>query len=99
MSQGIQLGSDVTYQYIADKTGIPRDPGIDSPYNTRRFIGLPPGPISSPGLSALKAVGSPASSDYLYFLSGDDDVTYFAKTEAEHEANISAHCKVKCATP
>jgi len=90
------LGSDVTYQYIADKTGVARNPDLDSPYNTRRFAGLPPGPIAVPGLSALKAVANPASGDYLYFLSGDDDVTYFARTNAEHEANKAAHCKVKC---
>jgi UPF0755 protein len=98
-AQDMPLGSDVTYQYIADKTGVPRDPGLDSPYNTRRYAGLPPGPISAPGLSALKAVGSPAAGNYLYFLSGDDDKTYFATTNEEHEANISAHCQVKCATP
>lgn len=99
LSAGMPLGSDVTYQYIADKTGVSRDPNLDSPYNTRRFPGLPPGPISVPGLTALKAVAEPATGDYLYFLSGDDDVTYFAKTNAEHEANILAHCKVKCSTP
>ena len=91
------LGSDVTYQYIADKTGVERDTNLDSPYNTRRHKGLPPGPISSPGLTALIAVAQPASGDYMYFLSGDDDVTYFAKTYAEHEANILSHCKTKCA--
>ncbi|MFZ3016369.1 MAG: endolytic transglycosylase MltG, partial [Candidatus Microsaccharimonas sp.] len=42
MAEGIELGSDVTYQYIADKTGVARDPGLDSPYNTRRYPGLPP---------------------------------------------------------
>lgn len=93
---GMPLGSDVTYQYIADKTGVARDPNLDSPYNTRRFTGLPPGPISNPGLTALQAVANPASGDYLYFLSGDDDVTYFAKTLNEHESNIAKHCKVKC---
>lgn len=96
---GMSLGSDVTYQYIADKTGVPRDPDLDSPYNTRRYTGLPPGPISNPGLNALKAVANPAKGDYLYFLSGDDDVTYFAHTQAEHEANIANYCKEKCATP
>jgi len=90
------LGSDVTYQYIADKTGVARNPDLDSPYNTRRFAGQPPGPIAVPGLSALIAVANPASGDYLYFLSGDDNVTYFARTNAEHEANKAAHCKVKC---
>lgn len=90
------LGSDVTYQYIADKTGVERDTNLDSPYNTRRYKGLPPGPISTPGMSALKAVANPADGDYLYFLSGDDDITYFARTYAQHEANIENHCKVKC---
>lgn len=93
---GMMLGSDVTYQYIADKTGVPRDVNLDSPYNTRRYVGLPPGPIASPGLASLKAVATPAVGDYLYFLSGDDNVTYYGRTFEEHEANIRAHCQVKC---
>ena len=93
---GMQLGSDVTYQYIADKTGQARSVDLDSPYNTRRYPGLPPGPISSPGLSSLQAVGSPAPGDFLYFLSGDDDVTYYARTNEEHERNIRDHCEKKC---
>lgn len=96
LAQGMPLGSDVTYQYIADKTGVPRDPNLDSPYNTRKFAGLPPGPISVPGKAALLAVATPATTDYLYFLNGDDNVTYFAKTLDEHEANIKNHCQVKC---
>jgi UPF0755 protein len=99
MDAGMTLGSDVTYQYIADKTGVARDPNLDSPYNTRRFTGLPPGPIASPGLSALQAVATPASGDYLYFLAGDDGVMYFAHTSAEHDANIAKHCKINCSTP
>ncbi|UTX51561.1 endolytic transglycosylase MltG [Candidatus Saccharibacteria bacterium TM7i] len=96
LAEKMPLGSDVTYQYIADKMGVPRDINIDSPYNTRRYAGLPPGPISSPGLAALRAVSLPAEGEYLYFLSGDDDVTYFAKTLQEHEANIKNHCQKKC---
>lgn len=96
LASDMPLGSDVTYQYIADKTGVKRDPSLDSPYNTRIYKGLPPGPIATPGLKALLAVASPASGDYLYFLSGDDDVTYFAKTLEEHEANIKNHCHEKC---
>lgn len=96
LSIDMQLGSDVTYQYIADKTGQPRDVNLDSPYNTRRYTGLPPGPIASPGLNSLLAVANPAEGDYLYFLSGDDDVTYFARTLEEHEANIRNHCQEKC---
>lgn len=93
---GMALGSDVTYQYIADKLGVARDPGLDSPYNTRRYTGLPPGPIAAPGLRALLAVASPAEGDYLFFLSGDDNITYFGRTLAEHEANIANHCQKKC---
>ncbi len=98
LAQDMVLGSDVTYQYIADKTGVPRDTNLDSPYNTRRYPGLPPGPIATPGIAALKAVADPAEGDFLYFLSGDDDVTYFGRTNAEHEQNIVDHCKVKCST-
>lgn len=93
---GMQLGSDVTYQYITDKLGVDRDVNFDSPYNTRRYTGLTPGPIASPSLSSLLAVAEPTDGDYLYFLSGDDDITYFANTYAEHEANIVNHCTVKC---
>ena len=96
MAEGMTLGSDVTYQYIADKTGVARDPNLDSPYNTRKYTGLPPGPIAVPSLSALKAVANPAKGDYLYFLSGDDDVVRFATTNAEHEANIVKYCQKKC---
>jgi len=69
---------------------------LDSPYNTRRYAGLPPGPIASPSASALGAVANPAAGNYRFFLSGDDDVTYFARTDAEHEANIQNHCQKKC---
>ena len=96
MKAGMNLGSDVTYQYAADKLGVARDTQLDSPYNTRVHKGLPPGPIATPGLSALNAVADPAQTDYLFFLSGDDNVTYFAKTDAEHTANAKAHCRQKC---
>lgn len=96
---GMNLGSDVTYQYAADKLGVERDTGLDSPYNTRRYGGLPPGPISSPGLSALIAVANPISNDYLFFLSGDDDITYFATNEYGHQVNTANHCIVKCSIP
>lgn len=94
--EGMSLGSDVTYQYAADKLGVPRTPTLDSPYNTRIVTGLPPGPISAPGASALNAVANPAAGDYVFFLSGDDDKTYFARTQAEHEKNIVDHCEMKC---
>ena len=93
------LGSDVTYQYAAKKLGITPSPSLDSPYNTRKYRGLPPGPIAVPSLSALQAVANPAIGDYVYFLSGDDHATYFARTNDEHEANIRNHCKLKCLIP
>ena len=96
LSKGMNLGSDVTYQYAADKAGVARDTELDSPYNTRRYGGLPPGPIASPGIDAMKAVAAPAAGDYVYFLSGDDDVTYYARTEEEHNKNITDHCQKKC---
>ncbi len=98
LQMGMSLGADSTYQYIADKTGVARDTNIDSPYNTRRFVGLTPGPIAVPGLTALQAVANPASGDYVYFLAGDDGVMYLAHTAAEHEANIVNHCKINCST-
>ncbi len=90
------LGSDVTFIYAAKKLGVVATPSLDSPYNTRLNKGLPPGPISVPGLTALQAVASPASGNYLFFLSGDDGRTYYATTDAEHQANIATHCQVKC---
>ena len=96
LSKGMMLGSDVTYQYIADKLGITRDPNIHNKYNTRVYTGLPPGPIATPGKDALLAVGKPASGDYLFFLSGDDGITYFARTNEEHNLNIQNHCRQKC---
>jgi UPF0755 protein len=99
LNSGMMLGSDVTYHYAADKMGVPRDHTLKSPYNTRINAGLPPGPIASPGITALKAVAAPAPGDYVYFLSGDDDKTYFATTNEEHEANIVNHCVYKCSLP
>ncbi len=88
---GQSLGSDVTTHYAADLLGAPFNTDLNSPYNTRRAVGLPPGPICSPGLSAMDAVAHPASTDYLYFLSGKDGKTHFAKTYAEHQRNIAKY--------
>ena len=99
LKANMELGSDVTYQYVADKTGVERSPNLKSPYNTRLQKGLPPGPIAVPGLSALNAAADPANTNYRYFLSGDDDVTYFATKNEEHEANIKTHCQKKCQMP
>jgi len=87
------LGSDVTVHYASDLAGVPFNLDINSPYNTRKYVGLPPGPIASPGLSALDAVAHPANTSYNYFLSGNDGRTYYANTYAEHQQNIQKYLK------
>ncbi|MCS6801860.1 MAG: endolytic transglycosylase MltG [Chloroflexota bacterium] len=67
------------------------DLAIDSPYNTYRVPGLPPGPICSPGLGALRAVAKPAEVDYLYFVARPDGSHAFARTLAEHNANVARY--------
>lgn len=99
LRNGMTLGSDVTYQYIADKLGIRRDPKLDNIYNTRIYGGLPPGPVSSPGLTALLAAAEPAVTRYYYFLSGDDGKTYYAQNSSEHQQNIIKYCQKLCANP
>jgi UPF0755 protein len=91
LGAGMPLGSDVTAQYASDLLGVSFDINVNSPYNTRRFPGLPPGPICSPGLRSLDAAAHPATTDYLYFLTGKDGKDYFAKTYAEHQQNIAKH--------
>jgi UPF0755 protein len=93
---GMVLGSDVTAFYGAIKDGVPPSVTYDSPYNTRIHKGLPPGPISNVTDSSLYAVAHPANTDWLYFVAGDDGKTYFAKTEADHEANVSNYCHKLC---
>lgn len=96
LSEGMPLGADPTYQYIADKLGVPRDTNLDNPYNTRIYPGLPPGPIASPGEAALRAIVNPAEGDYVFFLHGDDNQLYLGRTIEEHERNIVDHCQQKC---
>lgn len=93
---GISLGSDVTFIYAADMQGVAPTVDINSPYNTRIHTGLPPGPIAAPGELALKAVANPSATDYMFFIAGDDGLIYFARTQAEHEANIKTHCQQLC---
>ena len=98
LAQDMELGSDVTFIYAAGLTGAVPTPSLDSPYNTRLYKGLPPGPIASPSEYSLRAAANPASTDYLYFIAGDEGggAMYFGKTEAEHEQNIKDHCQVLC---
>jgi len=61
---------------------------IDSPYNTYRHAGLPPGPICSAGLASLEAAADPADVPYLYFVSRNDGTHVFASTLQEHNRNV-----------
>ncbi|MCH4184545.1 MAG: endolytic transglycosylase MltG [Eggerthellaceae bacterium] len=92
LAQGMNLQSDATIAYVIKGDPTPDDLSIDSPYNTYLNPGLPAGPICSPGLDSLKAVCSPASTDYLYFyFSKNDDgsMNYqFSQTYEEHQDAI-----------
>lgn len=90
------LGADPTFKYAAALTGAPATPNIDSPYNTRKVVGLPPSAISNFNLSAIKAVANPSTTDHTYFVSGDDGITYFSNTLEEHEALTREHCIQLC---
>ena len=68
-----------------------QDLEVDSPYNTYKYAGLPPGPIASPGRAALEAALAPADVDYLYFVSRNDGSHAFASTLTEHNANVYEH--------
>lgn len=96
---GMPLGADPTAFYAAIINGANPDEvgvGFDSPYNTRRYAGLPPGPIGNVSESSLKAVAYPAETDWLYFVAGDDGKTHFSKTLQEHEALTRQYCTKLC---
>jgi len=93
---GMMLGSDPTALYGAILAGAELSVRYDSPYNTRLKTGLPPGPIGNVSQSSLGALIKPAGTDFLYFVAGDDGVTYFSKTVEEHEALTKQHCIKLC---
>jgi UPF0755 protein len=81
------LQADPTVAYAVGKDGRPptrADLTVDSPFNTYRYRGLPPGPIGSPSLAAVQAVLHPAAVPYLYFVAVDDRQHYFSQSLPEH---------------
>jgi UPF0755 protein len=67
------------------------DLSVDSPYNTYRFRGLPPGPIGNPGQSALEAAMHPANTEFFYFVSDGNGHHRFARNLDEHNRNVAAY--------
>lgn len=87
---GMALQSDATVNYVTGKGRAQpsiADTQVDSPYNTYKYPGLPPGPIGNPGVSALRAAVNPSPNPYFYYLNAPDGTTYFAETYAQHLAN------------
>ena len=90
LQAGIALQSDATINYIIsgdDPSPSLADLEVESEYNTYKYPGLPPGPISNPGLIAIEAVLNPTSNDYYYFLTTEDGEVVYSRTFAEHVAN------------
>ena len=92
----IRMGmqADPTVIYALEKAGqydgnlSREDLMFESPYNTYRYAGLPPGPIAAPGRAALEATVRPAAVDFLYFVSKNDGTHVFASTLADHNRNV-----------
>ena len=64
---------------------------IDSPYNTYRFPGLPPGPVASPGVASLRAAAAPANTNFFYFVAKHDGSHAFSSTIDEHNRNVQKY--------
>ncbi len=102
LKENIPLQSDATAVYgaalagKADKLTHTQILDFDSSYNTYNHAGLPPTPISNITASSLAAVANPATTNYLYFVSGDDCVTRFSSTVQEHDANVQKYLKKGC---
>jgi len=97
LDKNMAMQADPTVVYALVKAGTydgnirKRDLSFDSPYNTYKYAGLPPGPIASPGRAALDAALAPADVEYLYFVSKNDGSHAFAETLAKHNANVQEY--------
>jgi UPF0755 protein len=97
LARNMLLGADPSVVYAALVAGRYRgtiyqsDLQFDSPYNTYKYAGLPPGPIANPGAASLQAAMNPAQTDYLYFVSDNNGHHRFSRTAEEHERNVAAY--------
>ena len=98
---GRPLQCDPTVRYALQLEGRPdttltlHDLQFDSPYNTYRHAGLPPGPIANPGEEALRAALAPAQSPYLYFVANMQGGHFFSRTFAEHTRNVKRYRRLQ----
>lgn len=94
LAKGMYLQFDSTVHYalgVYDRvTTTAQDRAVDSPYNTYKYKGLPPGAIGNPGRAAIEAALNPADGEWLYFTAVDLDTgeTLFANTDVEHAENV-----------
>jgi UPF0755 protein len=92
IGMGLQCDPTVIYALLRagryDGNLTREDLAFDSPYNTYRYAGLPPGPIAAPGKGALEAAVRPADVDYLYFVSRNDGSHVFSRTYDEHRQRV-----------
>lgn len=97
LRKGMRLQADPTVQYAIGEGRrlYYKDLEIDSPYNTYRHRGLPPGPICSPGAASIRAVVHPAGTRYLYFVATGRGGHNFAATLAEHAANVRKYRRTR----
>jgi len=94
-----RLGSDITVLYIFKRwTPEPtaKELALDSPYNTRKNYGLPPTPISNPGVAAISATEQAKPGDYLFFLADANGVIHYGKTAADHQHNVCKYLTKTC---
>ena len=94
LRQNIPLQSDPTVIYALeyfDGNIRKADLSVNSPYNTYRVRGLPPGPIANPGLAAIQAALYPTPSDFVYFVSRNDGSHKFSTTLAEHNKAVDQY--------
>lgn len=94
LKSDMRLEADATVRYVIsnwNKKLTVDDLNVDSPYNTRLNMGLPPGAICNPGLDSMAAVARPKTSDYLYYLSEKNGTMHYARTLDEHNANIAKY--------
>jgi UPF0755 protein len=105
LDQGMPLATDPTVIYAAlldnrwRGTIYATDLQWPSPYNTYKHPGLPPGPISNPGVASLKAAMSPTKTDYLYFVSDASGHTLFSATLKEHTGKVQAYRQAQKTQP